>query len=360
MISYFFFIDKKELSLIMKLCWIYCCIQHEIQTEVKMKRSCIFLAILLAGMMLFAGGNAESAVESYPERAIQVIVPLGAGGDTDVCARVFSKYLEEELGVSVVVNNIAGSGGVVGSREVMNANPDGYTVLFYQYAALVNMLTGVADFSYIDDFEVAGIAMTDNCYIWLGNANGPYETLLDVVEDAKNRPGQVVIGLSGTGNMGQLSASVLENQAGVDFNLVDCGSSAEEVAALLSNQIATYANYYSASKSYIESGDFNVLGVFAQEKHEILPDAPTMAEMGFDTEFLNTKFYYFAFPKGTPAEIVDKFSAAMEAVCNNPEAQKEFFDNYYVTLGYMNPADTKEYMKQVYDQYAEYEYVFGK
>lgn len=306
---------------------------------------------------------AESSNETkqevaYPDRPIQVIVPLGAGGDTDLCARLFSSYMEKELGVSIVVNNIKGAGGVTGSREVMNSAADGYTVLFYQYAGLVNMVTGAADFSYIDDFEVAGIGMEDNCYIWLANADSPYNSITELVEAAKQNPGKINIGLSGTGNMAQLSASVLEELSGADFNLVDLGSTSEEIAALLSGQISTFANYYSASKSYIESGDFKVLGVFANETHELLPDVPTMKEMGFETEFLNKKFYYYAFPKGTPAEFVDIFSAAMERVCNNPEAQKQFFDEYYITLNYMNPADSDEYMNGVYEKYNEFSYIF--
>lgn len=320
------------------------------------------MALFLVCGVVSANGKGETTPVStaYPNRSIQIIVPLGAGGDTDLCARLFSTYLEKELGANIVVNNIKGSGGVTGSREVMNSTPDGYTVLFYQYASLVNMLTGVADFSYIDDFEVAGIAMVDNCYIWLGNANGPYESMSDLVSDAKANPGKVVIGLSGTGNMAQLSASVLQKQADAKFNLVDCGSTAEEIAALLSGQIATFANYYSATKSYLASGDFNILGVFSDGPHDLLPGVPNMTDMGFDTNFLNTKYYYFAFPKGTPKNIVETFTAAMERVCNNPDAQKDFFDKYNIILSYMNQEDSVSYMRDVYSDYSEYKSVFNK
>ena len=317
------------------------------------------LALILALVMIFAL-SATSFAADYPDKAIQCIVPLGAGGDTDLCARLFATYLEKELGTSVVVNNIKGAGGVTGSREVMNSAADGYTVLFYQYAGLVNMMTGSADFSYIDDFEVAGIAMVDNCYIWLANADAPYNSITELVEAAKAEPGKINIGLSGTGNMAQLSASILEELSGADFNLVDLGSTSEEIAALLSGQIATFANYYSASKSYLESGDFKVLGVFAEERNELLPDTPTMTEMGFDCNYLNTKYYYYAFPKGTPTEIVEAFSAAMEKVCNDPEAQQKFFDDYLITLQYMNPEESKEYMHSVYDDYSQFAYIFEK
>ncbi|MBR1918038.1 MAG: tripartite tricarboxylate transporter substrate binding protein [Spirochaetales bacterium] len=327
-----------------------------------MKKTLAVLFIMIVAIAFcFANGAEEKASGGgYPDHAVQVIVPLGAGGDTDLCARLFATYLEKELGQSVVVNNIKGAGGVTGSREVMAAAPDGYTVLFYQYASLVNMLTGTADFSYIDDFEVAGIAMVDNCYIWLGNGKSQYNSIADMVADAKANPGKVTIGLSGTGNMAQLSASVLQSQAGAQFKMVDCGSTSEEVAALLSNQIATYANYYSASKSYLESGDFKVLGVFADKRHPLLPDVPTMTEMGFDTNFLNTKYYYYAFPKGTPKEVVDAFSAAMKRVCENQEAKDKFFNDYYITLNYMNPDESRAYMKDVFAKYSEYKDVFKK
>lgn len=304
------------------------------------------------------GGKAQSGGADYPKYSIQVIVPLGSGGDTDLCARLFATYLEKELGVSVVVNNIKGAAGVTGSREVMNAEADGYTVLFYQYAGLVNMVTGAADFSYIDDFEIAGIAMEDNCYIWLGNAKAGYEDLNDVIEDARANPGKVNIALSGTGNMSQLSAAVLETLADVDFNLVDFGSATEDAAALLSNQVAMYASYYVATKSYLESGDFLPLAVFADERHPLFPEVPTMKEMGYDTDFLNTKFYYYAFPKGTPQEIVTAFSDAMKRVCEKEEAQKKFYDDYYITLKYQNPEESITYMKSVYEEFNQYRDIF--
>ncbi len=298
-----------------------------------------------------ASGNQES---KYPERAIQVVVPLGSGGDTDLCARLFSTYLEQELGVPVVVNNIKGAGGVTGSREVMNAEADGYTVLFYQYAALVNMMTGAADFSYIDDFEVAGIGMKDDCYMWLGNTKDSYQDMGDVLEEARENPGKLSIALSGTGNMSQLSAVIMEEKAGVDFNLIDFGSGSEQATALLSQQATVYANYYVASKPYLESGDFKPLGIFAEERNPLFPNTPTMKELGYDVPCLNTKFYYYAFPKGTPEEIVNAFSAAMEKVCANEEAKKKFYEDYYITLEYRNPEDSKEYMRNVFEEFQQY------
>lgn len=305
-----------------------------------------------------ADAKAQGGADQYPKYSIQVVVPLGSGGDTDLCARLFATYLEKELGVSVVVNNIKGAAGVTGSREVMNADPDGYTVLFYQYAALVNMVTGAADFSYIDDFEIAGVAMQDDCYIWLGNAKAGYNDFGDVIEDARKNPGEVKIALSGTGNMSQLSAAIMEQLAGVDFNLVDFGSATEDAAALLSNQVATYAGYYVSAKSYLESGDFKPLAVFAEERHPLFPDVPTVKELGYEADCLNTKFYYYAFPKGTPEEIVKAFSAAMEKVCSDEEARKKFYDDYYITLSYKNPEESVEYMKGVFEEFNQYAGIF--
>ncbi|PNV62324.1 tripartite tricarboxylate transporter substrate binding protein [Clostridium sp. chh4-2] len=322
--------------------------------------SCILWVSLLGGCS--KKKNEETKVDTvmtdYPKYSIQVIVPLGSGGDTDLCARLFATYLEKELGVSVVVNNIKGAAGVTGSREVLNAKPDGYTVLFYQYAALVNMVTGASDFSYIDDFEVAGIAMQDDCYIWLGNGKSDYNDLGDVIEDARKNPGKVNIALSGTGNMSHLSAAIIERLADVDFNLVDFGSATEDAAALLSNQVATYAGYYVSAKSYLESGDFKPLAVFAEQRHPLFPDVPTVKELGYEADCLNTKFYYYAFPKDTPKEVVSAFSTAMEKVCSDEEAQKKFYDDYYITLKYMNPEESIDYMRGVYEDFNKYSDIF--
>ncbi|MGI6030074.1 MAG: tripartite tricarboxylate transporter substrate binding protein [Eubacteriales bacterium] len=306
------------------------------------------------------GTSQQETQSGYPEREIQIVIPMGTGGDTDLNARIFSKYLEEELGVPLVCNNVTGAGGAVGARQVKDADPDGYTALFFQYAGLIQQMTGVVDFSYVDDFEIAGIGMFDKCNLWLGSANGKYETLEDLVEDAKANPGKINIGTSGTGNMAHFLVKMLEEQAGVTFNIVDLGGQSQLQAALMSGQIAAYTGYYSNSKSFIDSGDFRVLGVFTEEEsHPLLPDAPTMNEQGFDMDFLNDKYYYYAFPKGTPEEVINRFSEAMQKVCENPEVQKEF-DQYFVTVEYMSPEESVEYIKNLESQYNEYKSVFDQ
>lgn len=301
-------------------------------------------------------GKEEKSDISWPEKSIQLVIPTGAGGDTDLCARLFSSYLEKELGQTIVCNNITGGGGVVGSREVKDSEADGYTALFFQYASLLQMISGTADFSYLDDFEIAGIACYDKCYMWIGN--GTYPTITDLVEAAKENPGTINIGLSGTGNMSHYVAGLLEKQSGAKFNLIDLGSATECQAALLSGQIDGYANYYSTSYSLLESGDFIAMGVYADEEHELLPGVPTMKEMGYDCSFLNDKYYYFAFPKGTPKEIVERFATAMEKVCADPVVQDDFWERYYVKVEYMGPEDATEYMKSLYIQYEENKDVF--
>lgn len=298
-----------------------------------------------------------ASAASYPDKPVQVIIPTGVGGDTDLGARIFSKYMERELGVPFVCTNIVGAGGAVGARQVKDSAPDGYTLLFFQYAGIIQQMTNVVDFSYIDDFEVAGIPMFDRCNLWLGQAGGRYATLADVVADAKANPGQVNIGISGTGNMAHYLAELLQEQSGAQFNLVDLGGQSQLQAALMSGQIAGFTAYYANSFSFIKSGDFNVLATYSEGRHPLLPEVPTMGEQGFDTNFLNDKYYYYAFPKGTPKEIVDTFSAAMKNVCGNPEAQKEF-EKYYMTLQYMNPEETRTYVKDLEQQYGKYADVF--
>lgn len=302
---------------------------------------------------------APAPAAKYPEKPIQVVIPTGTGGDTDLNARIFSKYLEKELGVPVVCTNVTGAGGAVGARQVKDAAKDGYTTLFFQYAGLIQEMTGVVDFSYTNDFQIAGIGMFDKCNIWLGKKGGKYNSMKDVIEDAKKNPGKINIGISGTGNMAHYIAKLTEQQGGVQFNLVDLGGQSQLQAALMSGQIAAFTAYYSNSKSFIESGNFNVLGVFSEGKHKLLPDAPTMTEQGFNTNFLNDKYYYYAFPKGTPKEFVNKFAAAMEKVTKNPEAQKEF-DKYYVTLEYKNPEESVKYINGLNEQYKKYSSVFTK
>ncbi|NEU31308.1 tripartite tricarboxylate transporter substrate binding protein [bacterium LRH843] len=338
------------------------------KTTLKSRLAMIFM-LLVASMLIIgcsgqketgsAGGGAEAPAEKpaeeetekeakvdYPKKPIQVVVPAGAGGDTDANARVLAKYLEKELGQPLVVTNVGGAGGTVGSKEVLDAENDGYKVLFFHNSMLLNHILGLSDFS-VHDFELAGISVFDEGNTFLVNGASKYETLTDLIEDARANPGEVSIATE-IGGFTHLQLLALEKDQDIELNIVDVGGAADKITALLGGHIDIVPTSLGLVKGYLESGDMRTLGIMAAERVDLMPDTPTFAEQGVDSIF--EKIFFYAFPPETPKEIVEVFSKAMENVAANEEYLKEA-NEFLVTGKYMGPEEATEYIKNAEEYY---------
>jgi tripartite-type tricarboxylate transporter receptor subunit TctC len=296
--------------------------------------------LVLAGVAcIFLTSGAVSA-KAWPEKTIQIIVPFKAGGDTDFNARVYAKFLKKELGVPLVVVDIDGGGGTQGSRKAKDSAPDGYTVLLYHTAMLVNTASGMADYTY-RDFEMVGIAGLEPGNILCVAKKSKYNTLKDLMDDSKANPGKVSI----TGNMGATTylAALLLNEAGGKLNIVDHGGSSQRVTALLGGHVDVIINPYGTVKSYIESGEFKALATLNEQRNPKFGSIPTAKEQGYDAVFQYR--YFFLFPKGTPKDIVDKFAAAVKKVSADKEYAADIDKAYSQTPMFMNAADSLKFLK---------------
>lgn len=250
----------------------------------------------------------STAPEAYKfEKDITVIVPFNPGGDTDVNARLYAERLGKILGVNVVVQNINGNGGAAGATEAYNSAADGRTVLFYHTALVTNYVSGATDFG-VDGFELACIAGRNAGNLVCVKADSPYQTLEDLLK-ASNE-GNVTFAAN-AGATTYLMGALL-NKAGGNLNLVDMGGASERVAALLGGQVDAIPNPLGTAIQYIESGDFRALALLENERNSYHDEFPTAKEQGIDCAA--PIYYFFAFPKGTDAAIVEAFAAACEQV----------------------------------------------
>lgn len=314
------------------------------------------LIALMTVLVMFVGCGATAAFAEtdWPQKAITVVVPAGAGGDTDSYARIFGKYLEEELGQSMVISNVGGAGGTIGTRQVKDAEPDGNTVLFYHGSALLNTIMGLADFDVRTDMQIADIPIKDNTQMLFADAK-KYKDLQDVLDACEKEPGSVVFGRE-TGTQAHLVALALEDEAGVEFNQVDIAAGFSNlIAALMGGQIDVFFMTYGSAQDYIDSGDIVPLGVFSEERTDAAPDVPTFREQGLELVF--EKFFFYAFPKDTPEEIVEKFNAAVEKVAELPECQKDIAQ-FALKPEFVDQEDTLEYFDMMNDFYSKYAAMF--
>ncbi|HCM28424.1 MAG TPA: tripartite tricarboxylate transporter substrate binding protein [Treponema sp.] len=293
---------------------------------------------------------AVQAQVKYPTKPIQVIVPAGPGGDTDLNCRIMAKYLEKELGQPVIIVNVNGAGGSLGSRKVKDSAPDGYTALFFHPSMFLNKLMGLVDYSFVD-FENAGIAVMDNTNIFVVNATSPYKNLNDYISAAKAKPGKVRFATE-TGGFTHLQILAFQDATGADLNVVDVGSAAQKIVALLGKQVDAIGISYGIIKDYVASGKFRVIGVMSDVRNPMIPTIPTFKEQGVNMSF--PKFFYYLFPKGTPQDIVGRFSDAIAKVAANPDAQAEL-NKFMVSAEYMTPAVANKYMLEQETTYFKYQ-----
>ncbi|MCG1009743.1 tripartite tricarboxylate transporter substrate binding protein [Salinicoccus sp. ID82-1] len=323
-----------------------------------MKKLFIFLTLLF--MVVLAGcnngdassegegGDSADAGASYPEQEINVVVPAGAGGDTDRNTRVTAEYLSEELGQELIVNNITGSGGTVGVDEVNNAEADGYTVLAFHNSMIINDILGLTDVNY-ENFELVGSIVQDNGNAFIVNADSDIQDIETLIEMAQESPGEIQVATE-TGAFTHLQLLEFQEETGTEFNVVDVGGAADKTTALLGDQIDIIPTQQGLVQEYIDSGDFRSLGVMSEERLEGAPDTPTFTEQGADIVY--DKFFFWAFPEGTPQEVVDKFTGALESVANNEEFQNEMSE-FLVDVSYMNPEETQQLFEDRTEKYSE-------
>jgi tripartite-type tricarboxylate transporter receptor subunit TctC len=277
------------------------------------------LAAALIGGCLSAAygagqGEAAKADPKWPTKPIQIVVPFKPGGDTDFNARVYAKYLEKELGQPVVIVNVDGNGGTLGSRKVKDAAPDGYTALFYHAAVLINEVSGVAEYGF-DALDMACVAAMNPGDVFVVTKDSKYKTLKDLVEDSKANPGKIRF----AGNTGATTylEGLLLNAAGAAVNIVDAGGSADRIAALRGGHVDVIPNPYGTVKAYLNSGDFRALALVREQRNSRFPNIPTAVEQGYDVVVPIP--YFFAFPKGTPKEYQAKLSAAVEKIAKGSQ-----------------------------------------
>lgn len=268
-------------------------------------------------------GSSETAESTAwkPDQTITIDVAFGAGGDTDYNARMYAEKLGDILGTSVIVANVTGGGGAVASEEVKNASPDGYTVLFTQTSFFLNQAAGITDYG-IDAFELGCVAGRSSGWLLVAPAASGITTLEDIVK--KSQTESIVYG----GSAGATGSMIGEqfNLAGAKFNVVDYGSATDKVAGMLSGDISVSAIPILTAMPYVESGEFVALGLCEQERNECFPDIPTALEQGYNV--VCPTYYFFAFPDGTPSNVVDTFADACQQIYESDTYKDKLYNTY--------------------------------
>jgi tripartite-type tricarboxylate transporter receptor subunit TctC len=278
----------------------------------------IVCAIVLTGL-----GGAMAA--GYPSRTISMVVPFPAGGGTSLLARILAEQMKSELGQTVIIENVSGAGGSIGVSRVARAAPDGYTLLFGNWAS--NVGSGAVypvDYDLLKDFEpVARIA---DAPLWLvARKNFPANNLKELIAWVKANPGKATMATVGVGSGSHLCGIYLQNSLGVRFQFIPYHGGAPASQDLIAGDVDMMCDFSSNSLPFVRAGQIKALAVMASKRWFATPQVPTFDEMGVPGIYVSFWHGLWA-PKGTPKDIIAKLNDAVVQALADPTLQKRFAD----------------------------------
>jgi tripartite-type tricarboxylate transporter receptor subunit TctC len=279
---------------------------------------------------LAAGAAALPAVsrfawaQVYPSRPVRIIVGFAPAGSTDIMARLIGQWLSERLGQSFVVENRPGAGTNIATEAVVRAPADGYTLLMVGSANAVNAtLYDKLNFNFIRDIApVAGITVVPNVIVV--HPSVPAKTIPELIAYAKANPGKINIASGPIGGPGHVAAELFKMMTGADMLLVSYRGGGPALTDLIAGQVQVMFPTTAASIEYVRAGRLRVLAVTAATRSEALPDIPTVGEFvpGYEASY----WIGIGAPKATPAEIVDKLNAEINAALADPKMKSRLAD----------------------------------
>lgn len=273
----------------------------------------------LCAMAVATVGTTASAQSNFPSRTIEVLVGFAAGGPVDTATRTIAPFLEKHLGdgASIAVINRPGAAGAVASIATSRANPDGHTLMMLSYPALVTAPFGQDEAPYsLDDFEFLGNVTSDPHNFFVA-ADSPYNSLDDLMEAARENPGEVTVAAAGVGGAAHLALMVFEGETGLSFNYIPADGGAGTLTQVLGGHVDAGITTLSALVPYVEEEQMRIIASFAMDRPAALPDATTAREQGVDV--LWGALRGIAAPGPLPDDVRDKIAAAVEATMNDPE-----------------------------------------
>lgn len=277
-----------------------------------------------------------------PSGTVSIIVPAGAGGNTDLSARVFAYYAGQLSGATFIVVNANGASGSVAADQVLGSAADGMTFLYGHALVNVANIAGVTDYNYTA-FKLGPTFAKDPAQQLYVSAE-KYADLDAFIEAAKAAPGQLQA-VTEVGAYTYYELLEFEKQAGIDLALVDGGSNSEKIAGMLGGQYDLMPGAYINCKDYLASGEFNVLGVPSEERFDLIPDIPTFKEQGIDLVYPDCDFSFY-FPADTSDDVITYYENLVEYMLTIPTVQDAVAGvdmmPYYLTAA--ESAENEEWM----------------
>ena len=280
-------------------------------------------ALVALGLALAA---AAAAAQSYPERAVKLIVPFAAGGTTDALGRALAVALGERLGQAVTVDNRAGGGGTIGAEAGARSAPDGYTLLLGSVESYGMTNADAKRLNYNPEKDLAPVAMVSRApNVIAVHPSVKANTLNELVALARSSPGKVRYGSPGVGTNAHIIMEVFNQRNGIDLVHVPYKGGGAGINDLLSGQIEMSIIGVVTTAGHVRAGKLRALAVTGATRPAVMPDVPTMAEAGFNDFVLGALFGVFV-PAGTSVDIIGRLIRETVAAKQNADFRKRVSD----------------------------------
>ena len=260
--------------------------------------------------------------QDYPARTVTLVVPYPPGGGVDAMARVVAERLSAALGQQVVVDNRGGGGGLIGTRAVQKAAPDGYTLLLGHTGTISINPSLYANAGYDPRKDFAAVGMIASMpVVLIAHPSFPARSIADVIALAKKEPGKLNVGTSAVGTGGYMSAESFKSVAGIDVAIIPYKGTAPVMNDLLGGHVPVAFGVIPPALGNIQAGKLRAIAVASPTRTALLPDTPTFSESGMPG-FEAVLHYGLLAPAGTPRPIVDKLNAELRKLAANDEVKK--------------------------------------
>jgi tripartite-type tricarboxylate transporter receptor subunit TctC len=285
----------------------------------------------------------------WPTKPVTVVVPFGAGGNTDNMARIATQHLSAKLGQSFVVENRPSAGGALGTGQVASADPDGYTLLFAA-SANINLTPQVQKLSFDPTKQIVPITnMGTGTQMIAIKRQLPVKTLPELIAHAKANPGKLNFAVAGTQNISHLAPVLLFARAGIDLVMVPAKSEPQAISDLVSGQVDLYFGNSSSLLPHVNSDKIRLIAVGTAQRIPVAPDIPAVAEVlpGFEFSSWNG----FLAPTGTPDTIVALIRNEITALAKSTEVS-ERLNKLGIVPGGLSKEQSEAVFKKDYESFA--------
>ena len=280
----------------------------------------------LSAALAFLGLAGAAHAQDYPSRTVKIVVAFPAGGPTDFVARVLADKLKGALGQSVIIENKPGANAAIGAESVAKSDPDGYTLFFTTAGAVVINPHMRANLPYDPIKDFAPITLVVNTMeVLVVKSDTPMKSATDLVAFAKSRPDGIAMASTGVGSPPHLALELFKSSSGANVLHVPYRGAAPAVTDVVGGQVHAMFADLPVLMPQIRGGTLRPIGVGSKRRASVLPDVPTLDEQGIKDVYADNWYALFA-PAKTPAPVIAKLNAAVNAVLKDPETAKKLIE----------------------------------